>query len=38
MLMGAVRLHPLWGGPGGIADPERVVADAVLAMLRAEAA
>ncbi len=38
MLMGAVRLHPLWGGPGGIGDPERVVADAVLAMLRAEAA
>ena len=23
ILMGALRLHPLWGGPGGIADPER---------------
>ncbi len=37
LLMGALRLHPLWGGPGGIADPERVVAEAVLAILRAGA-
>lgn len=35
LIMGALRLHPLWGGQGGIADPERVIADAVLAVLRA---
>lgn len=37
LLMGALRLHPIWDGPGGIADPEHVVADAVLALLRAGA-
>jgi AcrR family transcriptional regulator len=37
LLMGALRLHPLWDGPGGIADPERVVADGILALLRAGA-
>ena len=35
ILMGALRLHPLWSGPGGIADPERVIGDAVLAILGA---
>jgi AcrR family transcriptional regulator len=35
LVMGALRLHPLWGGAGGIADPERVIADAVFAVLRA---
>ncbi len=34
LIMGALRLHPLWGGPGGITDPEAVIADAVLAVLR----
>jgi AcrR family transcriptional regulator len=34
LLMGALRLHPLWTGAGGIADPERVVADAALGILR----
>ena len=35
LLMGALRLHPLWDGPGGIGDPERLLADATLALLRA---
>jgi AcrR family transcriptional regulator len=34
LLMGALRLHPLRGGRDGLADPERVVADAALAILR----
>ena len=33
ILMGALRLHPLWDGPGGIAEPERVIGDAILAIL-----
>lgn len=33
LLMGALRLHPLWGGTGGIAEPERVISDAILAIL-----
>ncbi len=37
LLMGAVRLHPLWGGHGGIAEPERIAADSILALLRAGA-
>ena len=37
LFIGALRLHPLWGGPSGIAEPERVVAEAVLAVLRAGA-
>ena len=37
LLMGALRLHPLWGSPGGIPRPERVVAQAILAVLRAGA-
>ena len=36
--MGALRLHPLWGGPGGIADPERLLSEAILALLRAGSA
>jgi AcrR family transcriptional regulator len=35
LLMGALRLQPLWTGASGLADPERVVADAALAILRA---
>ena len=35
LLVGAVRLHPLWDGPGGMADPERTTTDAILAVLRA---
>ena len=35
LLTGAVRLHPLWGGAGGVPDPERILADAILALLRA---
>jgi AcrR family transcriptional regulator len=43
LLVGALRLHPLWAGaaeipggiPGGIPDPERTTADAILALLRA---
>ena len=38
LLMGALRLHPLWDGPGGIADPERLLSDAILALLRAGSA
>jgi AcrR family transcriptional regulator len=34
LLAGALRLQPLWGDRG-LADPERVVADAALAILRA---
>jgi AcrR family transcriptional regulator len=33
ILMGALRLHPLWSGAGGIAEPERVIGDAILAIL-----
>jgi AcrR family transcriptional regulator len=33
LLMGALRLHALWGGHG-VADPERLVAEAALAILR----
>jgi AcrR family transcriptional regulator len=33
-LMGAVRLHPLWGAGGGVPRPDHVVAEAVLAILR----
>ena len=33
LLMGALRLHPLWDGPGGITEPERVIGDAILAIL-----
>jgi AcrR family transcriptional regulator len=33
LLMGALRLHPLWGGDG-VGDPERLIADAALAILR----
>jgi AcrR family transcriptional regulator len=35
LLMGALRVHPLWDGPGGIADPEAVLADTIFALLRA---
>lgn len=33
ILMGALRLHPLWEGPGGIGEPERTIGDAILAIL-----
>jgi AcrR family transcriptional regulator len=33
LLMGALRLHPRWGGDS-LADPERLLADATLAILR----
>jgi AcrR family transcriptional regulator len=35
LLMGALRLHPLWDGANSVAEPERVAADAILAVLRA---
>ena len=37
LLLGAVRLHPLWDGPGGMADPGRCTVEAILAVLRAGA-
>lgn len=36
LLTGALRLHPLWDGPGGINDPERVLCDAAMSLLSAD--
>lgn len=33
MVTGALRLEPMWTGPGGVGDPETVVTDAILAAL-----
>jgi AcrR family transcriptional regulator len=38
ILMGALRLHPLWDGAGDLPEPERVLGDAILAILEAPAA
>lgn len=38
LVTGALRLEPMWQGPGGVADPEAVVAEAILAALGAPAA
>lgn len=35
LVTGALRLEPMWQRPGGISDPETVVADAILAALGA---